>query len=169
MNNGGEAEFDIRHFEPTPWDADQEGERYDPRCGVAIRAGGVWIPGEDIYTEAPEVSFWIEQLLVLKNLIEGSDKEEILLGGGRAISFEKINSDKVRVMNHYSEESIEDESERLGIEKTGVCSIIALSKSALEWVQRIIDHVRNNEPTRWHLSQLHLLENRAQKLDWLLR
>ncbi|WP_410764901.1 hypothetical protein [Haloferax sp. DFSO60] len=167
MNKLPDAEFDIRRVQSAPWDDTDEEGHINPRRGVAIRAGDTWIPGEKGYIDTLELPFWMDVLEKLRYLHEGETTAVVLFPDGQAFEFERVDDDRISVMNHLFEQSIDDESKLLGIEERGTSSLTSLSIVTLQEVARIIDYARNAELTKSEANMIHRLEDYAQKLDWV--
>ncbi|WP_410767591.1 hypothetical protein [Haloferax sp. DFSO60] len=170
MTQSGDVRFHFRYSGGSPWHPTHKGDDFNPACDAALRIGGTWIPGENshgiVYFEASEVSFLNEILRVLKRLYSGQAEVTMHAGNQGFLHSERVEHDHVRVTNHYSEEGITDESERLGIENTGVCPLHSLAEATLKRVRTIISYGRDASLPGTTANLFHVLEENAQYVEW---
>ncbi|MFC7205372.1 hypothetical protein ACFQJC_17820 [Haloferax namakaokahaiae] len=172
MTEPDEVEFDFRHNGGSPWHPEERGDDFDPKCGVALRIGETWIPGQNpsgdvaYFFDESEVSFLKRTLGVLKRLYAGETAITMHAGNQGFLHFEAVGDDHVRVSNHYSEEAIDDESERLGIENTGTCSLDTLAAATLDRVRVILPYGREAFLTNGRAHQFRMLEENFQQVEW---
>ncbi|WP_410767406.1 hypothetical protein [Haloferax sp. DFSO60] len=166
MGEEAKVAFDFKNNEGTPWHPVHKGDDYDPYCGVSIRVGDSWIPGEGSYFETWEVSFLNELLDVLNRLHAGENRVKWFINRPSLLLFEATGEGCVRVTNYYREDSIEDESKRLGIEQSGTCSLTELRDVTLQRVRKIIPHFRNADLSRSDANLLDVLEQNVRESNW---
>ncbi|WP_396610566.1 hypothetical protein ACH9L7_09975 [Haloferax sp. S1W] len=158
------VEFEFSSNDGSPWHPVHKGDDCNPHCDVSIRIGETWIPGENVYFEVAEVSFFNELLHVLIELQSGEKQVSYFIEHPSLFLFERNGDDQIQVTNYYNEESIEDPSKRLGIEKTGTCSLTGFENATLRRVQEIINRLRNKKLSKSDSNLFHVLEERYQQV-----
>ena len=86
-----------------------------------------------------------------------------MFDNGAVLLFKRIDHETVEITNLYTEDAINDKSERLGIENSATVSLEELSDAVLEQVQSTLRRIRRDHPEADD-NRIQLIKGEIQKL-----
>jgi len=142
-----------------------EDMQLNPRVNIRIEFDDVSIPSANSYHSTFELPFWLEIVRILSDICEVSEhaRSHIVFDNGAVLLFKRIDHETVEITNLYTEDAINDKSERLGIENSATVSLEELSDAVLEQVQSTLRRIRRDHPEADD-NRIQLIKGEIQKL-----